>query len=254
MRRFATGRRSMAFAALLTLASGLAMSAPATPASAATAEPVVIAAGSFAPEIAYEPMASRLRAKGFKVFIYKIPTPLADIAATAPSLATFIDQVRASTGSAKVDVVNHSQSGLLTRHVIKYLGGASKIDTVISLSGLHQGSTLANLGQVLGLNCLGVVICQQLLPGSTYLTNLNAGTQAYPGIHYVNIASTSDVLAIPYSNNYMTGTGDITNRVLQSQCPLRFVGHLGLAVDGAIADGIVDGLRKEPIRFNCFAI
>ncbi len=48
--------------------------------------------------------------------------------------------------------------------------------------------------------------------------------------------------------------GNFTNARLQSQCPLRIVGHIGLIADGAVADGVMDALGKRAIRFDCFAI
>lgn len=217
-------------------------------------DPVVLAAGAFLDEDANQILTDRLRAAGFEVHIYVIPTPLAPLQATAPSLAEFVGEVRAQTGAAEVDIVNHSQSGLLTRHFIKYLGGADQVDTVVSVSGLHQGSRLANTGKLLGLgNCLGVVLCQQLAEGSDYLEALNNPVQAIGDIKYVNIASRADVLAIPPSNNFMYGPGDITNVLVQRQCPFRLPGHIGMIYNGAVASGVIQGLNEQPVRLDCFA-
>ncbi len=245
--------RAFMMCAAVIAASGLTACQPAPPPPGQ--DPVIIAAGAFAPEFSQEPLATRLRAEGFDVYIYVVPTPLDGIEETAPSLATFIQGVLDSTGATKVDIVNHSQSGLLTRHVIKYLGMANKIDTVVSLSGLHHGSALASLPPLLGVpDCLGVEICVQLESGSDYLTALNSPTEAIGNIHYVNIGSVADVLAVPYDNNFMYGTGDITNVLVQSQCPLRLPGHLAMIVNGTVASGVIDGLKRQPITLDCFAL
>lgn len=256
MGAWVTARRVRAclLSAAIVALTGLTACQPKPPPPPAQ-DPVVIAAGAFAPEFSLEPLAARLRAEGFDVHIYTIPTPLSGIEETAPSLATFIRGVLASTGATRVDVVNHSQAGLLTRHVIKYGGMADKIDTVVSLSGLHHGSALASLPPLLGVpDCLGVTICVQLESGSDYLTGLNSPSEAIGNIHYVNLASIADVLAIPHTNNFMYGTGDITNVLVQDQCPLRLPGHLTMIVDGTVASGIVDGLRKQPITLDCLAL
>ena len=70
---------------------------------------------------------------------------------------SFADGVRAQTGAARVDLIGHSQGGLVGRYYIKYLGGASEVDSMISLGAPHYGTSLANLANLLGLgSCLGV--------------------------------------------------------------------------------------------------
>ncbi len=105
--------------AISTICTFLMLGALAVPAEARetaprTTDPVILAAGSFLDENANGVLTQRLRAAGFDVHVYTIPNPAARLETTAPSLAEFVDRVRETTGAAKVDVVNHSQSGLLT--------------------------------------------------------------------------------------------------------------------------------------------
>ena len=50
-----------------------------------------------------------------------------DIAASAQQLAAFVSQVLAATGAAKVDLVGHSQGGMMPRYYIDDLGGAARV-------------------------------------------------------------------------------------------------------------------------------
>ncbi|HKY14207.1 MAG TPA: hypothetical protein VJM33_04740 [Microthrixaceae bacterium] len=224
---------------------------PASPA-APDADPVIIAAGTGAPREVYEPMASRLRAGGYRVFIYTIPTPLGPFDESAPSFQAFLEGVLDQTRSAKADVIGHSQGVILVRYAARFLGGGSMIDTMVSLSGGIHGSSFASDVNA-SAGCFGLVLCKQAAIGSDFLQQLNEPNDAVDGVHHVNITTIHEQVATPYMNNLMYGTGDITNVVVQDQCPASQVEHALLAFDGAVASGIDDALAHRPITLDCDA-
>jgi hypothetical protein len=73
--------------------------------------------------------------------------------------------------------------------------------------------------------------------GSAFLTNLNAGADTVPGVHYTVIESANDEVVTPYTSAFLSGT-NVTNIVLQSQCFLDQGEHLSMPYDH-IADGNV---------------
>lgn len=248
-----------ALAALLTIVVGVpfgAGGAEATPAR----DPVIIVAGTFAGQPAaslfYAPMAARLRADGYQPYIFGLPTSgTQDIALTAQALNTYADQVRAQTGAARVDLIGHSQGGLVARHYVKYLGGSSEVDAVISLGAPHYGTAVANVAKLFGLgNCIGITSCVQMSIGSTYLANLNAGDDTIGAVRYTNIVSANDEVVIPYRTGWLADDGNNVNVRVQSPCFLRIVGHVGLALDGTVYSGIQDALANRAIGLNCFAV
>ncbi|MET0739787.1 MAG: alpha/beta fold hydrolase [Acidimicrobiales bacterium] len=247
-----------ALAALLTIVVGVpfgAGGAEATPAR----DPVVIVAGTFAGQpaasIFYAPMAARLRADGYQPYIFGLPTSgTQDIALTAQALNTYADRVRAQTGATRVDLIGHSQGGLVARHYVKYLGGSSEVDAVISLGAPHYGTAVANVAKLFGLgNCIGITSCAQMSIGSTYLANLNAGDDTIGAVRYTNIVSANDEVVIPYRTGWLADDGNNVNVRVQSPCFLRIVGHVGLALDGTVYSGIQDALANRAIGLNCFA-
>lgn len=229
-------------------------------ASQVSPDPVVIVAGTSAnqplADVFYAPMAERLRRDGFRPFIFGLPGGgLGDIADTSSVLAAFVDSVRTQTGAARVDLVGHSQGGLVGRYFVKNLGGAAAVDSLVSLGAPHYGTALANLAAFFGLgDCLGVTACQQMARGSDFLNALNAGDDTIGNVSYTNIVTVFDEIVVPYRTGHLSNDGNNANVTLQATCPLRVVGHLGLALDGAVYDGVRDALRHQGVRPACFAI
>jgi triacylglycerol esterase/lipase EstA (alpha/beta hydrolase family) len=248
-----------ALAALLTIVVGVPFGAGAVEAVPAR-DPVIIVAGTFAGQpaasIFYAPMAARLRADGYQPYIFGLPTAgTQDIALTAQALNRYADQVRAQTGATRVDLIGHSQGGLVARHYVKHLGGSSEVDALISLGAPHYGTAVANVAKLFGLgNCIGITSCVQMSIGSTYLANLNAGDDTIGAVRYTNIVSANDEVVIPYRTGWLADDGNNVNVRVQSPCFLRIVGHVGLALDGTVYSGIQDALANRAIGLNCFAV
>ncbi len=74
---------------------------------------------------------------------------LGEIAASAGQLSTFVNQVLSKTGASKVDIVGHSQGGMMPNYYIKFLGGASKVHTLIGLAPSNHGTTMSGLTTML---------------------------------------------------------------------------------------------------------
>lgn len=250
-----TSRRPLA--ALLTLALGL-VGVTLVPGSAAgaapTKDPVIIVAGTFSPAFANEPLAARLRADGHAVHIFQLPTlGTQDIRLTARALNTFADGVRARTGAARVDLVGHSQGGLVARAYVKWYGGAPEVDSLITLGTPNRGTYVANLANFLGFgNCLAVVACEQMRAGSSFLAALNAGDDTIGAVRYTTIRTAFDELVRPVDN--ATLFDGATNVYVQNPCWARVVGHVGLITDGTVYSGIRTALAGGPIRLSCFAL
>jgi pimeloyl-ACP methyl ester carboxylesterase len=112
------------------------------------------------------------------------------ITASAGELAAFVERVLSATGVAKVDVVGHSQGGMMPRYYLKFLGGAQKVHALVGLSPSNHGTTfdvVTNLLALLpgdpetgGLELVCGPSCEEQFVGSAFLVNLNAGGDTRP--------------------------------------------------------------------------
>ena len=70
---------------------------------------------------------------------------LGHIESSAKELSSFVNNVLSKTKASKVDLVGHSQGGMMPNYYIKYLGGASKVNELIGLAPSNHGTTLDGL-------------------------------------------------------------------------------------------------------------
>jgi triacylglycerol esterase/lipase EstA (alpha/beta hydrolase family) len=166
-----------------------------------------------------------------------------EIGQSAQQLSTFVNRVLAVTGAKKVDLVGHSQGGMMPRYYLKFLGGASKVNTLVGLSPSNHGTTLNGLFTLASyfpgadaflFDCPA---CQEQEAGSSFLSHLNEGGDTVPGVKYTVIQSDNDEVVTPYTSAFLTGA-DVTNILLQQQCSLDRGEHLSMPYDH-IADADV---------------
>jgi triacylglycerol esterase/lipase EstA (alpha/beta hydrolase family) len=178
-----------------------------------------------------------------------------DIAQSAGELATFVDHVRSATGAGKVDIVGHSQGGMMPRQYLKFNGGAGKVNALISLGATNHGTTLSGIGSLadtfdlLGVAepLLGQAAIQQV-QGSSFLNTLNAGGDTVPGVAYTVIATKYDEVTTPYQSTFLTaGPGaTVKNITLQNGCPIDLSDHLSMSYGPRTLHYILNAL--DPAR------
>jgi hypothetical protein len=172
--------------------------------------------------------------------------------------------VLAATGAAKVDIVGHSQGGMMPRYYINVLGGASKVDKLVALAPSNYGTTLGGLtalGRALGLlvpiNALlatQCVACVQQEAGSPFITSLNANPTV-PAVQYTVIETMDDEVVTPYTNAFLPAATNVTNITVNRQCLLDASDHLEIANDPiAMADTLNALDPAHPVRVPCLPI
>ncbi|WP_274556554.1 esterase/lipase family protein [Streptomyces spiramyceticus] len=166
---------------------------------------------------------------------------LGPIDKSAVQLDAFVDKVLAATGAPEADLVGHSQGGMMPRHYLKFLGGATEVNALIGIAPDNHGTTLLGLTKLLpyfpGAEDLLTANTPGLadqIAGSAFLTRLNEGGDTVPGVRYTVIATKYDQVVTPYRTQYLDGPG-VRNVLLQDLCPVDFSEHVAIGLIDRIA-------------------
>jgi triacylglycerol esterase/lipase EstA (alpha/beta hydrolase family) len=241
--------------------------------TAAHPHPVVLVHGTFANMDDNWQAASPLLANnGYCVYAFNYggtssTSPIqgiGDIAASAAQLASFVNTVLAATGASKVDLVGHSQGGMMPRYYINSLGGASRVNDFVALAPSNYGTTLdgfTELASLLGvsgqINGALSSVCQACVEqeqGSAFLASLNK-TPTVAGVNYTVIESVDDEVVTPYTNAFLPAAPNVTNIKVQNQCVLDGSDHLEIAADPIALADMLNALDPSAhVRVPCLLV
>ncbi|MGP3981399.1 alpha/beta fold hydrolase [Streptomyces sp. KR80] len=213
--------------------------------SAEHPDPVVLVHGTFENMAKnWSTLAPKLADAGFCVFALNYGNdatgPVAD---SARELRPFLDAVLGATGAHKVDIVGHSQGGMMPRYYIKFLQGAAKVDDLVGIVPSNHG-TDNPLAPVTGATICPACADQQA--GSPFLTELNAGGDTVPGPDYTVVTTKNDEVVTPYTSAFLDGPErQVTNITLQDRCPLDPIEHDQTPNDPVVAQWVINALHRK---------
>lgn len=164
---------------------------------------------------------------------------LQDVRTSAGELKNYIQNVRSSTGRNKVDIVAHSEGGLVAKYYIKYLGGAPYVDDLVTISTPHRGTTVAHIGPGKA--------SRQMEVYSDFLREMNSEWDFPGSIDYTAIHSNHDEIVFPPANGFFRGAVNMNVNML---------GHAGILANekvyrmakGAVSTNIKNNHRALPIE------
>jgi triacylglycerol esterase/lipase EstA (alpha/beta hydrolase family) len=218
--------------------------------SATHPRPVVLVHGTLANSVDnWLALAPYLEDRGYCVFsldygqLSGVPVfyGLGPIDKSAEQLSAYVDKVLAATGAAKVDLVGHSQGGMMPRYYLKFLGGAAKVNALVGIAPSNHGTDLDGFTNLLPyfpgaadlISATTPALADQVV-GSAFLTKLNAGGDTVPGVHYTVIATKYDEVVTPYSSQFLSGS-DVHNVLLQNLCAIDLSEHALIGLTDRVA-------------------
>jgi triacylglycerol lipase len=137
-----------------------------------------------------------------------------------------VDALRAKTGAAKVDIITHSMGGLNSRWYLKKLGGLDSVDDWVSIAGPNHGTDVAN-------GCLDAS-CEEMRPGSAFLTELNSTDETPGRVNYGTWWSPCDEIINPDESTILGGATNTRTLCL---------GHVALLSASPVFEGVRDFVK-----------
>ncbi|WP_297006503.1 triacylglycerol lipase [uncultured Corynebacterium sp.] len=237
--------------------------------------PVVLIHGTISSKSVWQNLVTDLRDDGFVVFAPDYGRHgTGEIRQSARDVAAYIDQVLAATGADKVDVVAHSQGGLLARYLINQEGFDAKVHHLVTLSAPHHGTTVsAQLTSIIAANDLAAKVAEttvtrmmgvagmQQVVGSPLLTDLSYSPETRPGVRYTCLATKVDTTVVPPESGFLEpDAADETGIRVPVEVANEFVQDLGAGrvlhnempsdpdvqriVHGRLVEGLVETLER----------
>ena len=211
--------------------------------TAARPLPAVIVHGTFGDQKSLlDNLSLSLKKDGFCVYALDYGNrATGPIEQSAQQLGEFVDRVLASTGAPKVELVGHSQGGMMPRYYIKNLGGAAFVEDLVGLAPSNHGTTV-NSAFSSSPFC---VSCDQQRAGSDFLTALNTPDETPGDVDYTQVETRYDQVVVPYTSAFLEAGPQSTNILLQDRCRLDTAEHLSIPMDPQAIAWVLDAFRHD---------
>ena len=123
----------------------------------------------------------------------------------AAAIDALVSKMMAETGQDRIDLIAHSMGTLSTRYWLKFLGGQEKVNTYVTLGGMHHGLASPCWAPAF----LGVCVWSELCESAEYVASLNAAPATPGELHWVSLIGTADA-TVPNASSTLAGAENIT--------------------------------------------
>ncbi len=220
--------------------------------SASHPNPVVLLHGTMDSDRVWDALTPLLSTNGYCVYSLNYGdgprTPLlgygiGPVARSVDQVAGFIEQVLRRTGAPQVDLVGHSEGGVIAEYYTKNLGRAAQVHAAIMLAPPTYGTTFNGLVTLADHSravretvdaAVGNVICPacaDMTANSAFITALDTGPIAHTGVRYAVLATRYDTVVTPAGPVSFIAEPGVTNQYIQDLCPTSKTTHQQLPRD-----------------------
>ena len=221
--------------------------------------PIILLHGMLSnPSKDLKPLQKDLNSRGYCTFAVKygehVETPwiggVTDMRQSSNTIADFILDVVKRTGAPKVDIVGHSEGGVMSLYVpMTHKDVSAHVERIIALGPAVHGAqyygltSLSYSGEVSRyvvsqiLHLIGCAACDDMATGGNIYNDFKAASKIVQSGNKVTIVmSKSDTLVS--SDRSIINEPGVNDIFVQDFCPEDKVGHSGLAQDTGIWDMI----------------
>ncbi|MEV6770140.1 alpha/beta fold hydrolase [Nocardia sp. NPDC051030] len=208
-------------------------------------EPVVLIASTFlSAAVNWTALAPYLHNRGYCVFTFDYGRRLYNVGPgldgmdpvpmSAQEVSAVVDKVLAATGAAKVDLVGHSQGGLVGRYYLNELGGRDKVDQMVLLSSPYALTGLPVDVAELARKAIPKDLYDAILYNGRVVPlgfnlldpwSVGAAMPLQPGIRYSQITDSADEMGLLGGMRPPAGATNATTEYIDAVCPTDFSQH-----------------------------
>ncbi|MFF2111246.1 esterase/lipase family protein [Rhodococcus koreensis] len=161
----------------------------------------------------------------------------APVGPPANGVACRVGLFHRAPGADRVDLVGHSQGGLVPLFYINHLGGESKIGTMIGVAPATHGISAYGMLNFLAAHSQAKDAVGKVIPavddgtaGSAFVTGTGEGGMTRPGVEYATVSSRHD-LVVQLSESQLPPGPNVSNVVVQEFCPEDLTNHGTMVYD-----------------------
>ena len=189
-------------------------------------------------------LAQRIRAAGRQATVLPLPGHgTGSLITDAAVLNTAVIQAL-SKGAPSVDVIGYSAGGVATLIWARQHDGGHKGRRIVTLGSPFHGAQIASDAEAFVPGACPTA-CQQLVPGSTLLSQLTASAvPSHP--RWLSLWSTGDQTVTPPDSARLAGA---VNVPVQSVCPADQITHSELPVNPAVTAMVLHAIGADPLRY-----
>ena len=181
------------------------------------------------------PLADRLRSEGRDAVVVTLPGDgNGDLTGQADALGGVVTQVL-DRGAPSVDLIGYSAGGVVARLWLSRAPQERSVRRVVTLGSPLHGTTLAGVGATLVPGACPTA-CQQLVPGSALLTQLDPAPVPVP---WLSVWTRDDQTVTPPESARLNGA---VNVVAQDVCAGAVVSHSQLPSDPLVVGLVLRAL------------
>ncbi|NBE54891.1 esterase/lipase family protein [Streptomyces boluensis] len=115
-----------------------------------------------------------------------------------------VEQLKADTGAAKIDIVAFSMGNLSSRYYLKNLGGTANVDDFAGIAGPNHGVNT----QLTAMCAFGAFLAPdacETWSGSEFIRALNEGDETPRDVNYATWRSAADGVIVPSESTILEG-------------------------------------------------